>query len=44
MQDIIESNEDVIASFNEMIEALSIDEGSVTVTYDINSAPETDPE
>jgi hypothetical protein len=44
MQEIIDSNLEVIESFNEMISALSIDEGSVTVKYDIQSAPETDPE
>lgn len=44
MQEIIDSNNAVIESFNNMIAALAIDEGSLTVTYDINTAPETDPE
>ena len=44
MQEIIDSNTAVIESFNDMIAALAIDEGSLTVTYDINTAPETDPE
>lgn len=44
MQDIIDSNLEVIESFNDMIAALAIDEGSLTVTYDINTAPETDAE
>lgn len=44
MQDIIDSNLEVIESFNDMIAALAIDEGSVTVKYDIQSAPESDPE
>ena len=42
MQEIIDSNIAVIESFNDMIAALAIDEGSVTVKYDISSAPETD--
>ena len=42
MQEIIDSNIAVIESFNNMISALAIDEGSVTVKYDISSAPETD--
>lgn len=42
MQEIIDSNIAVIESFNNMIAALAIDEGSVTVKYDISSAPETD--
>ena len=35
MQQIINSNLDVINSFNDMLEALSIDKNSITVKYDI---------
>lgn len=35
MQQIINSNLDVINSFNDMLKALSIDENSITVKYDI---------
>ena len=44
MQAVMDSNVKVIESFNAMLSALAIDEGSVTVKYDIASAPEADPE
>ena len=42
MEKIIQSNLDVIESFNQMLEALSIDADKINVSYDINTAPEKD--
>lgn len=44
MQQIINSNLDVINSFNDMLEALSIDKNSITVKYDILSDDTKKPE
>ena len=44
MQQIINSNLDVINSFNNMLEALSIDTNSITVKYDILSDNKKEPE
>ena len=44
MQQIINSNLDVINSFNDMLEALSIDKNSITVKYDILSDETKKPE
>jgi len=38
MQEIINANLAVIESFNEMIATLSMDDSTVTVTYDIQNA------
>lgn len=42
MEKIIQSNLDVIESFNNMLEALSIDADKINVSYDINTSPEKD--
>lgn len=42
MEKIIQSNLDVIDSFNQMLEALSIDADKINVSYDINTSPEKD--
>lgn len=42
MEKIIQSNLDVIESFNQMLEALSIDADKINVSYDINTSPEKD--